>query len=299
MTESTAPQPGIRRLAALRAKYPQDTPAQLTQRLNATFTRDFTLVGATSAGASQFTPNAVGTLIRNPKIALAAQAASHLGTTGQKIADINQGATRGVAVATHVSSARIIKTYVHAMALLHGRAVRDEEDATNQLLGYGIKDLLAALDAASQPVTSPSKTGAVNILGAVSVFAARNPQAFLLIKAGEHLATTGTAVLTNTKARQDFARNLIQQVEAALGQTPQAFPAELTSTLAAVATTPAEEAPADTAPAAPNDTPTQPATDQDIRPSTTAELAEANTATARGARLAARAFVKARNRLKN
>lgn len=294
MTESTAPQPGIRRLAALRAKYPQDTPAQLAQRLNATFTRDFTLVGATSAGASQFTPNAVGTLIRNPKIALAAQAASHLGSTGQKIADINQGATRGVAVATHVSSARIIKTYVHAMALLHGRDVRDEEDAANQLLGYGIKDLLAALDAASQPVTSPSKTGAVNILGAVSVFAARNPQAFLLIKAGEHLAATGTAVLTNTKARQDFARNLIQQVEASLGQTPQAFPAELTSTLAAVATTPA-----DTAPAAPNDTPTQPATDQDIRPSTTAELAEANTATARGARLAARAFVKARNRLKN
>lgn len=304
MTESTAPQPGIRRLAALRAKYPQDTPAQLAQRLNATFTRDFTLVGATSAGASQFTPNAVGTLIRNPKIALAAQAASHLGTTGQKIADVNQGATRGVAVATHVSSARIIKTYVHAMALLHGRAVRDEEDAADQLLGYGIKDLLAALDAASQPVTSPSKTGAVNILGAVSVFAARNPQAFLLIKAGEQLAKTGSAVLANSKARQDFARNLIQQVEAALGQTPSGFPAELTSLLSTV--DPADDTETEPAPESDNPAPTpEPAAatpvpePEEIRPSTASELNEANGATARGARLAARAFVKARNRFKN
>lgn len=309
MTESTtpAPEPGIRRLATLRTKYPDDTPAQLATRLNAAFTRDFTLVGATSAGAAQFTPNAVGTLIRNPKIALATQAASHLGSTGQKIADINRGATHSVAVANHVSSARLIKTYVHAMALLHGRQVSNAEDAADQLLGYGVNDLLAALDAASQPAPT-NKTGAVNILGAVGVFAARNPQAFLLIKAGEQLAKTGSAVLTNTKARQDFARKLIEQVQTKLGEAPAGFPAELTSVLSSVdptdhtetepAPTPDEVAPSPTH--EPQDVTPSPAPEPDeVRASTAAELDEANGATARGARFAARAFVKARNRLKN
>lgn len=216
------PQPlAIRRLKKLRLKHPYDTPQQLLSRVSALFIRDFTLVGGVSAGAEQFTPGAVGRLTRNPKIALATRAASHLGSAGQKIAGAGLSAQQGVNTAAHVGSAQAIKTYVHALALLHGRQVADAEDAAEQLLGGGVNDLLAALDA---PRQSTPQDQSFSLLGAIGVFAARNPQAFLLIKAGEQLAKTGSAVLTNSKERKLFAASLVEQLAEQLGEPPADFP---------------------------------------------------------------------------
>lgn len=120
-----------------------------------------------------------------------------------------------------MGSAQAIKTYVHALALLHGRQVADAEDAAEQLLGGGVNDLLAALDA---PRQSTPQDQSFSLLGAIGVFAARNPQAFLLIKAGEQLAKTGSAVLTNSKERKLFAASLVEQLAEQLGEPPADFP---------------------------------------------------------------------------
>lgn len=216
------PQPlAVRRLKKLRLRHPDDTPEQLVSRVSAVFIRDFTLVGGVSAGAEHFTPGAVGRFTRNPKIALATRAAAHLGSAGQKIAGAGQSAQQGVNTAAHVGSAQAIKTYVHALALLHGRQVADAEDAAEQLLGGGVNDLLAALDA---PRQSTPQDQSFSLLGAIGVFAARNPQAFLLIKAGEQLAKTGSAVLTNSKERKLFAASLVEQLAEQLGEPPADFP---------------------------------------------------------------------------
>lgn len=216
------PQPlAVRRLKKLRLRHPDDTPEELKSRVSAIFIRDFTLVGGVSAGAEQFTPGAVGRFTRNPKIVLAARAAAHLGSAGQKIAGAGQSAQQGVNTAAHVGSAQAIKTYVHALALLHGRQVADAEDAAEQLLGGGVNDLLAALDA---PRQSTPQDQSFNLLGAIGVFAARNPQAFLLIRAGEQLAKTGSAVLTNSKERKLFAASLVKQLAEQLGEPPADFP---------------------------------------------------------------------------
>lgn len=299
------PQPlAIRRLKKLRLKHPYDTPQQLLSRVSALFIRDFTLVGGVSAGAEQFTPGAVGRLTRNPKIALATRAASHLGSAGQKIAGAGLSAQQGVNTAAHVGSAQAIKTYVHALALLHGRQVADAEDAAEQLLGGGVNDLLAALDA---PRQNTPQGQSFNLLGAIGVFAARNPQAFLLIKAGEQLAKTGSAVLTNSKERKLFAASLVEQLAEQLGEPPADFPEFLSRDLLQDAGAEADDTEDATA-----GTPAVTADDgqgaggiltegaeqakEALAVAESAELPE-NHPGAIGARLAARAYLKARGRM--
>lgn len=291
---SQQPQPlAVRRLKKLREKHPQETPAQLRERVSALFMRDFTLVGGVSTGAEQFTPGAVGRLTRNPKIALATQAATHLGSAGQKIAGAGQSAQKGVNTAAHVGSAQAIKTYVHALALLHGRQVSDAEDAAEQLLGGGVNDLLAALDGsrAERPQES-----SFNLLGAVSVFAARNPQAFLLIKAGEQVAKTGTVVLANAKERKLFAAQLVDQLAEQLGEPPSEFTEQFELMFG-------QDSAAEPAPAARarpvEEAETEAAEKEAGQPSGVQETGELplNHPGAIGARLAARAYMKARGRL--
>lgn len=298
----TAPTPeplAVRRLKKLREKHPQETPAQLRERVSAVFMRDFTLVGGVSAGAEQFTPGAVGRLTRNPKIALATQAATHLGSAGQKIAGAGQSAQKGVNTAAHVGSAQAIKTYVHALALLHGRQVEGAEDAAEQLLGGGVNDLLAALD--SSRAERP-KDSSFNLLGAVGVFAARNPQAFLLIKAGEQVAKTGTAVLANAKERKLFAAQLIEQLAEQLGEPPAEFTEQFELTGGQEPAS-AEPDPAQPAAAESTDSAEEAQAEGGEKEAgqldgteETAELPPHHPG-AIGARLAARAYMKARGRL--
>lgn len=211
-----------RRIRKLRASYPAETPEQIAQRLGELFIRDFVLVGGASAGAQEFTPSALGRLTSNPKIAMATRAAAHLGNAGQKISQADAAARNGVNTAAHVGSAQSVKAYAHGLALLHGVNVADSTDAAQQVLGGDINELLTTMDTEENKGAS-----SVNVFGAVGVFAARNPKTMLLVKAGEQIARAGGAVATTTKARKEFAQQIIKQAHQNLGEFPTAFPAEL------------------------------------------------------------------------
>lgn len=227
-TNKNAHQPlAVRRIRKLRASAPEARPADIAQQLERLFLRDFTLVGGAQAGASEFTPNAVGRLTRNRTIATATLAASHLGSAGQKIANVNQSARQGVGTAAQVGSAQAVKTYVHAMALLAGKNYTSSDEAAQEVLGGDVHELLATLDRSlAQSQTHPQANSKVNIFGAAGVIAARNPKTFLLVKAGEQIARTGSAIMTTTRVRKEFATQLIEQIKHNLGELPTEFSAK-------------------------------------------------------------------------
>lgn len=123
------------------------------------------------------------------------------------------------------------------------------------------------------------------MLGAVAAIGLRNPQTLLLVTAGEQLIKAGGAVLANQGLRKDFAQQLIAQVEQTLGQAPSELSAETLELIRYE--NPAAQPPEEIAPVEP------------VRPSTEQELAEASGVSARGARFAARAFMKARAGFRN
>ncbi len=279
-----------RRIRKLRASYPAETPAQVAQRLGELFIRDFVLVGGASASAQELTPGALGRLTSNPKIAMATRAAAHLGNAGQKISQADAAARQGVDTAAHVGSAQSVKAYVHGLALLHGMSVTDSTDAAQQILGTDINELLTTID-----VQERKGAPSVNVFGAVGVFAARNPKTMVLVKAGEQIARAGGAVASTTKARKEFAQQIIKQAHENLGDFPAEFPAkdEITKN-GQDAATHAIPATGDTAPSA------EPAP-IDSSHLETSESFDPQTATgahAAGARFAAKAFMKASSRFR-
>ncbi|WP_421083698.1 hypothetical protein [Rothia nasimurium] len=326
----------VRRLRKLQARSPEATPADLAERLGGIFIRDFTLVGSAQAGATELTPDLVGTVTRNRRIAGITQAATHLGAVQQGIATYNRAATTGINTTAHVGSAQAVKTYLHGIALIYGIPAATSDDAAAAVLGADVNDLLAHLNTARPETTRGQQ---MNILGAVAAIGLRNPQTLLLVKAGEQLVKAGGAVLASQKVRRDFARQLIDQVQQNLGAAPSQLPASTLAVLgsgqdagtpgtgagqgtsssapasddadlleltaeeitAIESPQPVEasevEAPADiTASDLPAPAPVAPPAE--VRASTTEELAAADGATAKGARLAARAFVRARSRFK-
>lgn len=79
--ETTEPPEAVaaRRILKLRRRHPEETPAQLTERLKQRFIQDFSLVGGAEVGATHLVPGTVATATRNPKIAGATRAAAQLG----------------------------------------------------------------------------------------------------------------------------------------------------------------------------------------------------------------------------
>lgn len=347
--EPTGTPLAIKRLRKLTARTPEATPTYLAERLGGIFVRDFTLVGSAQAGATELTPDLVGTVTRNRRIAGITQAATHLGAVQQGVATYNRAATSSIKTTAHVGSAQAIKTYLHGMALIYGLNAPTSEDAATAILGRDVNTLLTQLEDTPPSGLRPGQQ--MNLLGAVAALGLRNPQTLLLFKAGEQLIKAGGAVFASQKVRRDFAHQLITQAQQNLGDAPTQLPA---STLAVLSSaqdtpTPASEAeqgnsasnptPDDTdlleltaeeisaleapepvepstldapEPIAPSqleapepvtasaiDSPQPVATETPVRASTEAELAQANGATAKGARLAARAFVRARSRFKN
>lgn len=318
-----APQPplAVRRLRKLQTRNAQASPADLAERLGAIFVRDFTLVGSAQAGAQELTPDLVGTVTRNRRVAGLTQAATHLGALQQGIATYNRAATTGINTTAHVGSAQAIKTYLHGITLIYGIPAATSDDAATAVLGTDVNDLLAHINT-TRPETSRGQQ--MNVLGAVAAIGLRNPQTLLLVKAGEQLVKAGGAVLASQKIRRDFAQQLIEQVQTTLGEPPAQLPDSTLALLASIAqdaAPPADTAGGDTpapdtdlleltdaeisaidAPepveASPLEAPAPVAPPAEVRASTADELAAANGATAKGARLAARAFVRARSRFK-
>ena len=338
----------VRRLRKLRARYPEATPATLAERLGGIFVRDFTLVGSAQAGAQELTPNVLGSVTRNRRVAGLTQAAAHLGAVQQGMATYSRAANKGITTTAHVGSAQAVKTYLHGMALIYGLKVESSDEAAAAVLGQDVNELLTQVE--NIPSTGARQGQQMNILGAVAAIGLRNPQTLLLVKAGEQLVKAGGAVFASQKVRRDFAQQLIAQVGQNLGDAPGQLPA---STLAVLdsgqdAGTPgagagqgsggsapaaddadllelsdeevsAIESPEPVEPSALDEPePVKPSqleapepvtasaiedpapvvTETQVRPSTEAELAAADGATAKGARLAARAFVRARSRFK-
>ncbi|QRZ61862.1 hypothetical protein [Rothia sp. ZJ932] len=301
----------VRRIRKIRAQSPQATPAQVIERLGKVFTRDFTLVGGAEAGATEFTPNAVGRLTRNPKVATATRAASHLGAAGQKIANVNQATRQGVGTAAQVGSAQAVKAYVHGVALLYGLNPSSSDEAASQVLGRDVHELLASLDEAMAQANVPG-SNKTNIFGAAGVIASRNPKTFLLVKAGEQLARTGSAIATSARVRREFTGQLIEQVRHNLGESPAFFPAGLEplegSADASTSSQPAVKSPVIHEPDSPDEASEiaapEPVHAQQVdapAPVTADPEFDPKTATgthATGARFAARAFMKASGRFK-
>lgn len=334
----------VRRLRKLRTRYPEATPADLAERLGGIFVRDFTLVGSAQAGAQELTPNVLGSVTRNRRVAGLTQAAAHLGAVQQGMATYSRAANKGINTTAHVGSAQAVKTYLHGMALLHGLQVEGSDEAATAILGAEVNDILTQMQEAPR---GGGTTQQMNILGAVAAIGLRNPQTLLLVKAGEQLVKAGGAVFASQKMRRDFAQQIIAQVNQNLGAAPGQLPA---STLAVLnsgkdagspaggsgqgngGSAPADddadllelsaeevsaiEAPEPVAPSALDEPepvvpsrieapepvtasaieePAPVVTETQVRPSTEAELAAADGATAKGARLAARAFVRARS----
>ncbi|MGH1979079.1 hypothetical protein [Rothia sp. L_38] len=337
----------VRRLRKLRTRYPEATPADLAERLGGIFVRDFTLVGSAQAGAQELTPNVLGSVTRNRRVAGLTQAAAHLGAVQQGMATYSRAANKGINTTAHVGSAQAVKTYLHGMALLHGLHVESSDEAATAILGAEVNDILTQMQEAPR---DGGATQQMNILGAVAAIGLRNPQTLLLVKAGEQLVKTGGAVFASQKMRRDFAQQIIAQVDQNLGAAPSQLPASTLTVLDSGqdagspvdgsgqgngGSVPADddadllelsaeevsaiEAPEPVAPSALEEPePVKPSqleapepvtasaiedpapvvTETQVRPSTEAELAAADGATAKGARLAARAFVRARSRFK-
>lgn len=337
----------VRRLRKLRTRYPEATPADLAERLGGIFVRDFTLVGSAQAGAQELTPNVLGSVTRNRRVAGLTQAAAHLGAVQQGMATYSRAANKGINTTAHVGSAQAVKTYLHGMALLHGLQVEGSDEAATAILGAEVNDILTQMQEAPR---GGGTTQQMNILGAVAAIGLRNPQTLLLVKAGEQLVKAGGAVFASQKMRRDFAQQLIAQVDQNLGAAPDQLPASTLTVLnsgqdagspvdgsgqGSGGSAPADddadllelsaeevsaiEAPEPVAPSALDepepvepsqieapepvtasaiDDPAPVVTETQVRPSTEAELAAADGATAKGARLAARAFVRARSRFK-
>ncbi|MGV3016210.1 hypothetical protein [Rothia sp. 88186D007BW] len=339
----------LRRLRKLRARHPHATPAELAERLGGIFVRDFTLVGSAQAGAQELTPNVLGSVTRNRRIAGLTQAAAHLGAVQQGMASYSRAAHHGITTTAHVGSAQAIKTYLHGMALLYGLQVESNDEAAAAVLGQDVNELLTQVE--NIPNTGVRQGQQMNILGAVAAIGLRNPQTLLLVKAGEQLVKAGGAVFASQKMRRDFAQQIIAQVEQNLGAAPSllsqstlavleeskdastadsatsqegAAPAEPWDDDADLLELSAEEVSAleasepvepsqveEPAPVEPSqieapepvaasalEEPAPVVTETQVRPSTQAELAAADGASAKGARLAARAFVRARSRFK-
>ena len=326
----------VRRLRKLRARYPEATPTDLAERLGGIFVRDFTLVGSAQAGAQELTPNVLGSVTRNRRVAGLTQAAAHLGAVQQGMATYSRVANKGINTTAHVGSAQAVKTYLHGMALLHGLHVEGSDEAATAILGAEVNDILTQMQEAPR---GGGTTQQMNILGAVAAIGLRNPQTLLLVKAGEQLVKAGGAVFASQKMRRDFAQQLITQVEQNLGTAPGQLPASTLTVLnggqdagspvdgsgqgsggsapadddADLLELSAEEVSAIEAPepvepsqieapepvtASAIEDPAPVVTETQVQPSTEAELAAADGATAKGARLAARAFVRTRSRFK-
>lgn len=337
----------VRRLRKLRTRYPEATPADLAERLGGIFVRDFTLVGSAQAGAQELTPNVLGSVTRNRRVAGLTQAAAHLGAVQQGMATYSRAANKGINTTAHVGSAQAVKTYLHGMALLHGLHVESSDEAATAILGAEVNDILTQMQEAPR---DGGATQQMNILGAVAAIGLRNPQTLLLVKAGEQLVKAGGAVFASQKMRRDFAQQIIAQVDQNLGAAPSQLPASTLTVLDSGqdagspvdgsgqgngGSVPADddadllelsaeevsaiEAPEPVAPSALEEPePVKPSqieapepvtasaiedpapvvTETQVRPSTEAELAAADGATAKGARIAARAFVRARSRFK-
>ncbi|WP_237199128.1 hypothetical protein [Rothia nasimurium] len=337
----------VRRLRKLRTRYPEATPADLAERLGGIFVRDFTLVGSAQAGAQELTPNVLGSVTRNRRVAGLTQAAAHLGAVQQGMATYSRAANKGINTTAHVGSAQAVKTYLHGMALLHGLHVESSDEAATAILGAEVNDILTQMQEAPR---DGGATQQMNILGAVAAIGLRNPQTLLLVKAGEQLVKAGGAVFASQKMRRDFAQQIIAQVDQNLGAAPSQLPASTLTVLDSGqdagspvdgsgqgngGSTPADddadllelsaeevsaiEAPEPVEPSALDEPepvapsqieapepvtastiedPAPVVTETQVRPSTEAELAAADGATAKGARLAARAFVRARSRFK-
>lgn len=286
MTESSETQQiplAVRRLRKLYVRNPLATPAELAQQLGSIFVRDFTLVGSAQAGAQELTPNLLGTVTRNQRVAGLTQAAAHLGALKEGAATYTRAASEGIRTTGQVGSSQAIKTYLHGVALLYGIPVTSSDEAATAVLGTDVKDLLAHIETSQEP--AGAKQSQVNVLGAVAAIGLRNPQTLLLVTAGEQLIKAGGAVLANQNVRKDFAQQLIAQVEQTLGQTPNELSAETLELIRCE--DPADQPPEEIAPV------------EQVRPSTEQELAEASGVSARGARFAARAFVKARAGFRN
>lgn len=290
----------IRRIKKLRTRYPEASPAEIAERVEQAFVRDFMLLGGTEAGVTQMLPGAVHAAHRNSRVARLTSAAGQLGVV-QSVANYTQKTAQGIGTAAKVGFSQSIKTYVYAAALLHGLEVTDSEDAATRVLGGGIHQLLRTLD---QPIAYENNQPGVtplNVLAAVAQIGARNPQMFLLVKSGEQLVRSGGSVMASSKAHREFAQQLIVQVREVLGDLPADFPArfalapapapapdlaataseELAASPASeVASTPAEEVRATPA--------------QQVQATSAEELerlAQENTAAAKGAKMAAKAFM--------
>ena len=174
----------VRRLRKLRTRYPEATPADLAERLGGIFVRDFTLVGSAQAGAQELTPNVLGSVTRNRRVAGLTQAAAHLGAVQQGMATYSRAANKGINTTAHVGSAQAVKTYLHGMALLHGLQVEGSDEAATAILGAEVNDILTQMQEAPR---GGGTTQQMNILGAVAAIGLRNPQTLLLVKAGEQL----------------------------------------------------------------------------------------------------------------
>lgn len=303
MTASTEPtSPALRRLSKLAAQDPQASPQDLLDKLAASFVRDFALVGGAQAGVQEFTPNLLGTVTRNPKVASITQAASHLGAI-QGTASYQQAANQGIAKTAQVSSALSIKNYLQAVALVYGLEAQDGDRAAQQILGQEVSQLLAALEAGQLADQAPSagKTQQMNILGAITALGVRNPKTMLLVKAGEQLAKAGGAVLNQQKARRAFAQQLVEQVRLNLGEPPAQLPQATSNLLAQLEAEAPEAVQEESVEASELEAP-QPVSasqiqePQEVRASSAQELEEAQGAAAQGARMAARAIFKARSR---
>lgn len=305
----------VRRLRKLRARYPEATPADLVERLGGIFVRDFTLVGSAQAGVQELTPNLLGSVTRNRRVAGLTQAAAHLGALQQGMATYSQAANKGINTTAHVGSAQAVKTYLQGMALLYGLEFDSGDKAAAAILGQDVNDLLTQLE--NMPSSGLGQGQQMNILGAVAAIGLRNPQTLLLVKAGEQLVRAGGAVFASQKVRRDFAQQLIAQVEQNLGAAPAQLAASSLALLDSgqEASSPGPGAGQGRSASAPDpddpdllelsaeevgalEEPAPPAGETQVRPSTEAELAAADGASARGARLAARAFVRARSRFK-
>ncbi|MDO4917430.1 MAG: hypothetical protein Q3974_07425 [Rothia sp. (in: high G+C Gram-positive bacteria)] len=274
----------VRRIKKLRLKNPEATPAEIANSLAQLFIRDFSLVGGAEAGVGNLIPGALNVATRNSKVAGLTRAAAQIGVV-QGAATYTQKSAQGVATAAHVGSAQSIKTYIFALALLHRLPAHTAEQATEQVLVGDVHQLLHTME---QPIAhQPNQKGAtpLNVISAISQIGLRNPQMFLLVKSGEQLVRSGGSILENTKARKEFAQQLVLQVRENLGAVPADFPAQFAQL---------------EAPHIPQDPATVVATPPEQVAATSSEdlerIAQQNTAPAKGARLAARAFAKGAQR---
>ncbi|GGH61772.1 hypothetical protein [Rothia aerolata] len=286
--EETQEPLAIRRIRSLRRKFPEETPAQIAERIDQKFSRDFVLVGGAETGINHMIPGALNAATRNSRVANLTRAASQAGVV-QNISAYTQKTAQGVSTAAHVGSSQSIKTYLFALALLHGRAPENADDAATEILGGDIHALLRTLDQPIAHEEGQSGVSPLNAIAAVAQIGARNPQMFLLVKSGEQLIRSGSSVMETTRARKEFAAALIKQAHEKLGELPADFPDD--------ARLAPEEEPQELAPEQASDIgsvePVEATSAEELN-----SLAESNTASARGARFAAKAFMAGSKKLR-